>query len=162
MTSQGNNIIHVAAQHGQLLFVKEALAIFPVPAKKLIICQMNAKGDTPLHLAAKQSIRSIAELLVDSYHNIGRQSPTVIWRVQNNKGNTPLHEALINGGKSIQVAAYLLEIGPEVASYTNMRQETPLHLAVNYDTKGKALWPSSYIILHVSVCSFGLTFFGER
>ncbi|XP_021716032.1 uncharacterized protein LOC110683945 [Chenopodium quinoa] len=42
----------------------------------------------------------------------------------------------MNGGKSIQVAAYLTEVGPEVAAYTNNLKQTPLHLAVMYDAKG--------------------------
>ncbi|KAL2938872.1 Ankyrin repeat domain-containing protein 27 [Bienertia sinuspersici] len=114
-TGEGNNILHVAALYGQLDFIKEALATFSVADKKLVICQVNLNGDTPLHLGAKQSTKSIAELLVESYRLLLsnddiRENVPVPWMVRNNKGNTPLHVALINGGKSIQVAAYLLDI----------------------------------------------------
>ncbi|XP_048493324.1 uncharacterized protein LOC125493842 [Beta vulgaris subsp. vulgaris] len=149
LTSHGNNIIHVAAKHGQLNFIKKALElIFP----KKLICGTNLDGDTPLHLAAKQQTQTIVEHLITSY-NVDRDdneitsllslsssssSPPLLppWRVQNKKGNTPLHVALMNGGKSIEVAAYLVGVDPEVASFVNHLKQTPLHLAVKYNNQG--------------------------
>ncbi|XP_021735165.1 protein ACCELERATED CELL DEATH 6-like [Chenopodium quinoa] len=146
LTSQGNNIIHVAALFGHLEFIKAALECFELADQRELICKTNSDGDTPLHFAAKQRTQALAELLITSYHRLftsedkegenqmmAAASP---WRVQNVEGNTPLHVALMNGGKSIQVAAYLTEVGPEVAAYTNNLKQTPLHLAVMYDAKG--------------------------
>ena len=108
----------------------------------------NNDGDTPLHVAAKLPTDSIAEHLISSYQQLQPHfndqiaktttttSSSKLWQTKNKKGNTALHMALMNGGKSLQVATYLLEAGPEVASYTNHRKETPLHLVVDYNNEG--------------------------
>ncbi|KAL2938864.1 Protein ACCELERATED CELL DEATH 6 [Bienertia sinuspersici] len=131
LTTHGNNIIHVAAKHGHLDFINSALQTFPESATRLV-CGTNNDGDTPLHVAAKLTTSIVAEHLIAAI-----PSPSsAIWRAQNNNGNTPLHMALINGGKSLQVAAYLIQVGPQVASYANLRKEAPLHLAVQYCNEG--------------------------
>ncbi|KAL2923625.1 E3 ubiquitin-protein ligase MIB1 [Bienertia sinuspersici] len=141
LTSHGNNIIHVAAEHGHLDFIKLALKRFSSAHQTKLLCGTNKDGDTPLHLAAKLPISAMAEYLIEA-----TPASSGLWRAKNKKDNTPLHVALMNGGKSIQVAAYLLKLGPEVASYANCRKETPLHLAVDYNTQGLSV--SNNYFLH--------------
>ncbi|KAL2893169.1 Protein ACCELERATED CELL DEATH 6 [Bienertia sinuspersici] len=123
LTSYGNNIIHVAAQHGHLDFVVEALQSFQeADVRRKLIYGTNSDGDTLFTLQP-------SNIMEEAY---GARAP---WRIQNKDGNTPLHIALLNGGRSFRVAAYLLEIDPQVAALplTNNRKEAPLHLAVTYD-----------------------------
>ncbi|KAJ6693282.1 hypothetical protein OIU85_004086 [Salix viminalis] len=54
-------------------------------------------------------------------------------RKTNTKGNTPLHDAVINGNR--ELAKFLVSIDPEVAYYNNKNDRSPLYLAVEKGNK---------------------------
>ncbi|XP_021724723.1 protein ACCELERATED CELL DEATH 6-like [Chenopodium quinoa] len=133
----GYNIIHVAAQHGHHDFIEAALRSLQAADRRNLICGTNSDGDTPLHIAATQRTPVIAKQLIDLYRKLSfPEDDKAPWRIRNKDGNTPLHVALLNGGWSVRVAAYLLEIDHGLAAFTNNRNEAPLHLAVTYVHQG--------------------------
>uniref|UniRef100_A0A803LRQ2 PGG domain-containing protein n=1 Tax=Chenopodium quinoa TaxID=63459 RepID=A0A803LRQ2_CHEQI len=72
----------VAAQFGQLDFIKVTLECFPEPShQRKLICETNSGGDTPLHLAAKQRTQALAEYLVAAHNNLPGSPPSP-WRIR--------------------------------------------------------------------------------
>uniref|UniRef100_A0A803MYF3 PGG domain-containing protein n=1 Tax=Chenopodium quinoa TaxID=63459 RepID=A0A803MYF3_CHEQI len=150
LTSQKNNIIHIASLYDQYDFLKKGFGLFNF--SPLMIASTNTNGDTPLHVASRKGNKKIVRLLVEAFNELvfgeveifnelgGVSSEAAEgeekrpWRVKNMEGNTPLHEALING--KIEVATYLVEVDPLLASFVNNNGETPLHLAIKYNVDG--------------------------
>ncbi|KAF8412913.1 hypothetical protein HHK36_000885 [Tetracentron sinense] len=143
-THQRNNIIHIAARLGHEAFVNKAL-----DKCTLLLHQENSKGDTPLHVAAKAGHVSLVKFLTEyatkmttpgvlhgeattlnSHRDIqegGAVEPPPLWRMENREKNTALHEALRYDRK--EVALFLLDLDPELASSVNGARESPLYLA---------------------------------
>ena len=76
-------------------------------------------GQTPLHLAAENGQKEVAQALVESGAEVN---------VANELGGTPLHYAAWNNHK--EVAELLIESGAEV-NVTNKDGRTPLHWAAD-------------------------------
>jgi len=93
----------------------------------------NAKGETPLHIAAKKGLSKVAKLLVehvkafppDIEHGIGAEQKFV--REINNEKDTALHEAVRYN--HIEVVKVLLKVDPYYSYHANKANETPLYLA---------------------------------
>ncbi|XP_021857895.1 ankyrin repeat-containing protein At5g02620-like [Spinacia oleracea] len=123
-----NTILHVAARTGHnLSFIAEALKRFPI-----LISQTNSKGETALHVSARQGNKEITKLLVTFYRDAeaaaaGQNGSMPLWRVKNSEGDTPLHTAIKRG--KIQVALFLISVDNSLAISVNNSRETPLHLA---------------------------------
>jgi len=93
----------------------------------------NAKGETPLHIAAKNGHSGVAKLLVehvkafppDIEHGVGAEQKFI--RATNNEKDTALHEAVRYN--HIQVVKTLLKLDPHYSYHANKADETPLYLA---------------------------------
>jgi len=93
----------------------------------------NAKGETPLHIAAKNGHSGVAKLLVehvkafppDIEHGVGAEQKFM--RATNNEKDTALHKAVRYN--HIQVVKILLEMDPDYSYHANKADETPLYLA---------------------------------
>uniref|UniRef100_A0A803MSN1 Uncharacterized protein n=1 Tax=Chenopodium quinoa TaxID=63459 RepID=A0A803MSN1_CHEQI len=136
-------------------FIEEVLESFPT-----FIGQVDINGDTPLHILMRNSpntliryvsvwsdycVLSLSELkfvlrllelcytYFERYKEEARSKGAHYdrpWLVQNSKGNTPLHEALLIKNQDPEVVVKLLEFDINiVARLTNNLNETPLHLA---------------------------------
>lgn len=116
LTSSNNNIIHIAAKHGQAEFIEESLKF----SRANLINQQNINGDTPLHVAVRHGEKVAAKLLA-------ADNPGNLLIAQNEDGDTPLHIALKYG--YIDLACDLSE-RPESLSLINRYKETPLHLLI--------------------------------
>lgn len=98
------NLFHVAAQTGDASVMKMLLEILPYEiAYKFVNEQEMIKGQTPLHIATEMKSLEIVKQLVQVKANMD---------IQDNEGNTPLLEALING--EIEIARYLVLKGADV------------------------------------------------
>ncbi|XP_073061113.1 protein ACCELERATED CELL DEATH 6-like isoform X2 [Primulina eburnea] len=135
VTPIGNTFFHVAAVHGNHGMVNYIATKYPS-----IILQKNFNGDTALHLAAKAGNESMVATLVLIHHDLlGSYVPASqgetedeavknnFLRARNERGNTALHEALINGRESI--VQYLIKEDPELLYYRNQQGIYGLYLA---------------------------------
>ncbi|XP_034898821.1 uncharacterized protein [Populus alba] len=94
VAASGNSLLHVAASHGSEGVIQLLCHHFP-----LLITRKNFLGDNALHLAARagrfDTIQNLVEhVKIDPHKTLELAS---LLRMKNNKGNTPLHDAVING-----------------------------------------------------------------
>ncbi|ESR33351.1 hypothetical protein CICLE_v10004518mg [Citrus x clementina] len=111
-------------------FVEQILDLCPS-----LLFQANAKGDSPLHLAAKKGHAAIVEFLIvfanrqpidleSGVESAARQ----ILKMTNEEQNTPLHEAVRL--RRVDVVKILIKADPHVPYSANRNSETPLYMAV--------------------------------
>ncbi|XP_050205649.1 protein ACCELERATED CELL DEATH 6-like [Mercurialis annua] len=112
LSPSGNTLLHVASSSGSRN-VTELLAVhFPK-----LITRANFQGDTAAHLAAKAGMVETLTTLVNVYMEKYKAAAGVLLEMRNEKGNTPLHEAVIN--KQSNVAHHIRWFEPELAYYQN-------------------------------------------
>ena len=104
--------IHDAAKTGDLAKVTALLKRNPA-----LVFSKDALGSTPLHLAAANSHRDVAELLLARKADVNARA---------NDGTTPLHQAAFDGSR--EIAAMLLAKNADVNA-KDVHNCTPLHAA---------------------------------
>nr|XP_034916967.1 protein ACCELERATED CELL DEATH 6-like isoform X2 [Populus alba]XP_034916968.1 protein ACCELERATED CELL DEATH 6-like isoform X2 [Populus alba]XP_034916969.1 protein ACCELERATED CELL DEATH 6-like isoform X2 [Populus alba]XP_034916970.1 protein ACCELERATED CELL DEATH 6-like isoform X2 [Populus alba] len=125
VAASGNSLLHVAASNGGEGVTQLLCHHFP-----LLITRKNFLGDNALHLAARagrfDTIQNLVEhVKIDPHKTLELAS---LLRMKNNKGNTPLHDAVIKGCR--EVACFLLYEDLEVSYLKNKEDKSPLYLAV--------------------------------
>jgi ankyrin repeat protein len=115
----------VAASHGSEGVTQLLCHHFP-----LLITRKNFLGDNALHLAARagrfDTIQNLVKhVKIDPHKTLELAS---LLRMKNNKGNTPLHDAVIKGCR--EVACFLVNEDLEVSYHKNKEDKSPLYLAV--------------------------------
>lgn len=125
VTASGNSLLHVATSHGSEGVTQLLCHHFP-----LLITRKNFLGDNALHLAARagrfDTIQNLVnQVKIDPHKTLELAS---LLRMKNNKGNTPLHDAVIKGCR--EVACFLLYQDLEVSYHKNKEDKSPLYLAV--------------------------------
>ncbi|PON63893.1 Transmembrane protein [Parasponia andersonii] len=122
---KGNTIFHVVAKSGNKQAAEEFLSTHPSLAY-----QTNyAKGDTPLHVAARLGHLEFVTLLVNYAETNSLEEGINPVRKANVEKNTALHEAVKNG--HIDIVRFLIEKDSVLASLTNNAGESPLFLALD-------------------------------
>ncbi|XP_074287810.1 uncharacterized protein LOC141612958 [Silene latifolia] len=134
-TYQKDNIIHIAAQHKQLNFIKAALNWFPSTICESLLRDQNCQGNTPFHIVAHIDeeifIHRLYEFFSAAQCGDADGSDWVFpWRRVNLDGNTAAHVALLYG--NVSAAMYLVDKDGFLARVTNHSKETLLHLAIQY------------------------------
>ncbi|KAJ6862934.1 hypothetical protein NC652_039719 [Populus alba x Populus x berolinensis] len=124
VAASGNSLLHVAASHGSEGVIQLLCHHFP-----LLITRKNFLGDNALHLAARagrfDTIQNIVKHVKIDHRT--RELASLL-RMKNNKGNTPLHDAVIKGCR--EVACFLVNEDLEVSYHKNKEDKSPLYLAV--------------------------------
>ncbi|KAG6740647.1 hypothetical protein POTOM_056103 [Populus tomentosa] len=124
VAASGNSLLHVAASHGSEGVIQLLCHHFP-----LLITRKNFLGDNALHLAARagrfDTIQNLVEHVKIHHRTLELAS---LLRMKNNKGNTPLHDAVIKGCR--EVACFLVNEDLEVSYHKNKEDKSPLYLAI--------------------------------
>ena len=115
-------------------FVEQILEICPS-----LLIQANAKGDSPLHAAAKCGRPAVVKVLIE----FAKKQPTAmkccaktVWQMlglTNEEENTALHEAVQCG--NLDAVKILMEAGPNFPYSANVNGETPLYMAAARGSK---------------------------
>ncbi|KAK5837506.1 hypothetical protein PVK06_013316 [Gossypium arboreum] len=104
-----------------------------------LLLQTNAKGQTPLHIAARYGHSAIVKILIKScakardgdLEKLGMDQVNAVremLRITDQESNTALHEAA--GCGNVEVVKALLEFeDPDFPYSANKKQETPLYIA---------------------------------
>ncbi|KAK7245726.1 hypothetical protein RIF29_40575 [Crotalaria pallida] len=86
--------------------------------------------DTVLHMAVYVGQTTLVTTLLD---NIGEEMSLAILKVQNLKGNTPLHLAAELG--NVEICKYIVKRDPNLICIRNVEGESPLYLAATYGNR---------------------------
>ncbi|KAJ6291411.1 hypothetical protein OIU76_023477 [Salix suchowensis] len=121
----GNSLLHVSASHGMKDVTELLLQHFPI-----LITAKNFHDDTALHVAAGAGQLETTKVLINKAKGHGEATDFYnILEVKNDRGNTALHEAVINGHHA--VASFLVSECSELCYATeNNDHESPLYHAV--------------------------------
>lgn len=144
-TVHGNNVLHVATQFGQSQCVDEILQVCPS-----LLCRENIRGETPLHMAAREGYADIVKALIECAKTIEQElesglggAAKMMLRATNVDGDTALHVAVRNchleEDKYLEVVKLLTREDPEFPHPANNANETPLYLAAERGNHGVAL-----------------------
>ncbi|KAF7144174.1 hypothetical protein RHSIM_Rhsim05G0056400 [Rhododendron simsii] len=143
LTPNHNTVLHVAAQFGQVDYVKEVLEACPS-----LLRRPNVKGETPLHTAAREGQAGIVAALIVRANALEQKLESgwggavkEMLRATNVDGDTALHMAARNchlelEAKYLEVVKLLTEEDPEFRHPPNKVEETPLYLAAERGDKG--------------------------
>ncbi|KAL5546524.1 hypothetical protein UlMin_006211 [Ulmus minor] len=123
VTCQRNTVLHIAAKFGNKASTEQILTSHPS-----LVHEINVKGDTPLHIAARLGHVEVAKLLITCAKTQEVESGTHPLRVVNTKKFTVLHEAVRNG--HLKVVDLLIEEDPDLAFITDDGVESPMFMAV--------------------------------
>lgn len=138
LTPNHNTILHVAAHFGQTECAKWILALPPCASFPL---RPNLKGETPLHLAAREGHLEAVEALIDAAKVLPADVETLsggrdkeMIRMADKEGDTALHEAVRYGHED--VVSKLLKADPEFVYGANASGGTPLYMAAERGLTG--------------------------
>ncbi|CAL9777854.1 unnamed protein product, partial [Musa acuminata subsp. burmannicoides] len=124
-------MLHIAAKLGHTDFCNKALDLQP-----LLLQLKNARGDTPLHIAARAGHHQLVNDLISTASERSAQGDDGVRslvQIANNVGNTALHEAVQNGRN--QVVDALMLKSPGVSAMTNnINGVSPLFMAVECES----------------------------
>lgn len=145
LTSNNNNVLHVASLFGHLKYVQDVLEACPS-----LLRQPNIKGETPLHMASREGQSKIlksmivqAKRLEEELESGWRGALEEILRATNVDGDTALHVAARNCHleevEYLEVVKLLTNEDPAFEHPPNNVQETPLYLAAERGNKGVAI-----------------------
>lgn len=136
LTPNGNTVLHVyltaltkRLESSTANFVKEILKMCPS-----LLWQDNAKGEIPLHIAARHGHATMVEVLIkfaDSRPQgveSGEKNAKEMLQITNKEKETALHEAIRHN--HLKVVKLLLEVDPNYSYFANDVGETPLYMAV--------------------------------
>ncbi|XP_022719716.1 ankyrin repeat-containing protein ITN1-like [Durio zibethinus] len=147
VTTQEDNILHVAAKYNLKRMAEEIIRLPPLVS---LVNQKNSKGDTPLHIAARLGSLGTAQVLINCANTMTQEieAGERLIRMVNMEQDTALHDAVRNGHD--QIAELLIREDPELTLLTNDAEESPLFIAVD-----KKYIDIAKLILQVApFCSF--------
>ena len=128
LTPKRNTILHIAAQFGQIDCVNWILQFRPLSS---LLLQPNLKGDTPLHLAAREGYWMVTQALIEVAKALpsgsGIGADKMMLRMTNNENDTALHEAVRYNHSNV-VKLLILE-DPDFIYGANFSGGTPLYMA---------------------------------
>ncbi|KAF5936541.1 hypothetical protein HYC85_024047 [Camellia sinensis] len=133
LTPNKNTVLHIAALFGQIECVEEILKMNSSP-----LCQTNVKGDTALHLVAREGQQDSIDALIkcakklDEEGSVELESGSIMTkkmlRARNEDGDTALHDAVRLYSHWIILLRLLAE-DPEYTYTANNVGETPFYIA---------------------------------
>ncbi|XP_012458555.2 ankyrin repeat-containing protein ITN1 isoform X1 [Gossypium raimondii] len=137
------NFITMIKRQNRSDFIEQILTKCPS-----LLLQTNAKGQTPLHVAAKNGHSAIVKLLIkscakarDGDLELGMDQVSAVremLRITDQESNTALHKAARCG--NVEVVIALLEFeDPDFPYSANKKQETPLYIAARRRGSGRLL-----------------------
>ena len=134
LSPKHNTIFHIACEFGQAECVSW---ILDLPSYSSSLLQRpNLKGDTPLHLAAREGhldalkvlLKAVKKFPADIETGVGANKMLI--RITNKEKNTALHEAI--RFKYSDVVELLIEEDPEFTYGANESGITPLYMAAKF------------------------------
>ena len=129
LSPKHNTILHIASEFGQAYCVYLMLR-FTLCSSLLQV--PNLKGDTPLHLAAREGHKDVVKVLLEAARKLHTETGVGVDRemllTMTNKGkNTALHEAVRFNHSN--VVKLLIEEEPQFTYRANDSGTTPLYMA---------------------------------
>ncbi|XP_034686722.1 ankyrin-1-like [Vitis riparia] len=132
LTPKKNTILHIAAQFGQPKCVAWIIRHYSGDSSPLQ--WPNLKGDSPLHLAAREGHLEVVKAIIRAAKTVSERDiesgigvDKAMLRMTNNEHDTALHEAVRYHHP--EVVKWLIEKDPEFTYGANFSGGTPLYMA---------------------------------
>lgn len=132
LTPNKNTVLHIHIRGGM---ARKECVIAMVRKCRSLLQKKNKKGETPLHMAAREGLTEIVKALVDQVKALNadlesgiKLTVREIVEMTNEEGETALHEAVRY--RRLDVVKLLIGEGPEFEYRINKAGETPLYMAV--------------------------------
>ncbi|WCJ17819.1 Ankyrin repeat family protein [Euphorbia peplus] len=126
ITPKKNTLLHLAAESKQTDFLKKVC----VKCLPSLLWQPNSKYETPLHVAATAGCLEIVEFFIQQELTDVQGRRQNVIRKKNRDGDTALNCAVRHG--QYDVVECLLKTDPDLSSFSNYSDESPLYIAVAY------------------------------
>lgn len=129
-TPKYNTVLHIAAQYGKVDCVRWILEL---PLCSSLLQLPNLRGDTPLHLAAREGYIDVVVALFDAAKADSKEiesgigTDEAMLKKTNMEEDTAFHEAVRYNHPDI--VGLLIQKGPEVTYSANITGHTPLYMA---------------------------------
>ncbi|KAL3714948.1 hypothetical protein ACJRO7_006799 [Eucalyptus globulus] len=120
-----NSLLHIAASLERDEMLRAIVNHFP----DNLLAEENCRGDTALHLAARAGRAPAARVLIGRASDDGQsERRRNLVQVRNRRGNTPLHEAVMND--YLEVVEILIGEDLQPVYWKNKEGKCPMTLAV--------------------------------
>ena len=128
------SVLHYAASNGDTENASVLLKLLNSPDKSSLILSPDIDGETAFHWSCSKGHLEFSQWLIHEYKDCKSESDPPLQIVQDNDGDTPLANAVVN--QQLVTVRWLFSIHLDCMKTRNKKQESVLHqAAANGDTE---------------------------
>ena len=121
------SVLHYAAEHDNTEIASVLLKSLNSSDSSSLISSPENNGVTAFYRSCANGTLEISKLLLDKYKNCMSESDPLLHTIQDNDGNTPLMQAVLN--HHLEIVSWLVSNDPDCMKSRNKNKQSVLHCA---------------------------------